>query len=70
VKKVKQDLETGLILLTCIMLIVTSADLLYLHKAGCWYDPVKGIESTEVGAFWGLIGLGVVTFAITARKLG
>jgi len=39
---------------------VLSGDLLYLYFKGCWYDPTKWIEITEVVALFIICILGIV----------
>ena len=36
------------------MMVVLASDLLYLYYTGCWYDPIKWIEITEVVLLYGL----------------
>jgi hypothetical protein len=48
---------------------VLSMDLLYLYFVGSWYDPIRGIELTEVVilALMSVVYLGLFIFKILAR---
>jgi len=60
-------------ILLAVMLVVTSADLLYLYFDGAWYDPNRGIEVSELVCLGILICLGIyyLVYRIRSiRKLG
>lgn len=50
------------------VLIIYSADLLYLYYIGAWHDPIKAIELTEIALLYFFIVLGVSYIIWRVRK--
>jgi hypothetical protein len=48
---------------------VLSADLLYLYYNGCWYDPYKFIENTEVVMLYVFVLTGIFYTTLYTIKL-
>ena len=56
-------------LLTGLFLSVLAGDLLYLHYAGAWYDPIRWIEILEVILLYILFVWGIVLAVISYRGI-
>jgi len=52
-----------------VMLLVTSADLLYLWSAGSWYDTYWIIEELEVAMLAGFVALSLVRIGYIVGRI-
>jgi len=51
------------------ILVVLSADILYLYYSGAWYDPYTLIEITEVVLLYVLLVVGTIQIVYKLRDL-
>ena len=51
------------------ILVVLSADILYLYYSGAWYDPYTLIEITEVVLLYVLLIVGTIRIVYKLRDL-
>ena len=59
--------KLGIQLFADLLLIVLSADLLYLYYAGGWTDPNRGILLAELVLLWLIIPFGIWKIQRTIR---
>ncbi len=66
----QKAIRAWLLLISPLLLIILSADLLYLYFVGPgWFDPTKWIEYAEVGLLVSFIFLGIWAFWQTLKGM-